>query len=201
MGLINVCEHQFFPSHSIARQACKLPIAVSPVADYISFPITELVRIPTGLDLRTVSPILCAGVTAYTSLRMMNTVPGKWCAIVGAAGGLGHLAIQYARSLGLRVLAIDGGLFEKESFCLRMGAEVYVDFTNGKLVERVLEKTQGGPDYVLVLSPHQSCYEFVPAHIENIQWRKATDHNDNSDACDYVQFGGQIMAVGIGNAQ
>ena len=91
----------------------------------------------------------------------MNPRPGKWCVIVGAAGGLGHLAIQYARAMGLKVLAIDGGLSQKESFCMRMGADVFVDFTEGRFIETVREKTQGGADYVLVLSPHQSCYEFV----------------------------------------
>jgi propanol-preferring alcohol dehydrogenase len=128
---------------------------------YIAFPVAELVRIPPGMDLVSVCPILCAGVTAYTSLRIMNPQPGKWCVIVGAAGGLGHLAIQYAKAMGLRVLAIDGGLPQKESFCKQKGADVFVDFNKGRLVETVRGETQGGADYVLVLSPHQSCYEFV----------------------------------------
>lgn len=129
---------------------------------YIAFPLAELVRIPLGMDLAAVCPILCAGVTAYTSLRMLNSVPGKWCVVVGAAGGLGHLAIQYAKAMDLRVLAVDGGLPEKESFCMRMGADVYVDFTRGGLVETIRESTQGGADYALVLSPLQTCYRFAP---------------------------------------
>ena len=128
---------------------------------YIAFPLAALVRIPSGMDLAAVCPILCAGVTAYTSLRMLNPVPGKWCVIVGAAGGLGHLAIQYAKAMKLKVLALDGGLPEKESFCTRMGADVYVDFTRGGLIETVRERTQGGADYALVLSPHQTCYRFA----------------------------------------
>ena len=93
---------------------------------------------------------------------MLNPLPRKWCVIVGAAGGLGHLAIQYAKAMDLRVIAVDGGLPEKEFFCMRMGADVYVDFTRGGIVELIQEKTQGGADYALVLSPSQTCYRFVP---------------------------------------
>ena len=89
----------------------------------------------------------------------MRPVARKWCVIVGAAGGLGHLAIQYAKAMELRVLALDGGLPQKESFCMRMGADLFVDFTKGQSVETIREKTQGGADYALVLSPHQSSYK------------------------------------------
>ena len=126
---------------------------------YISFPTSELVPIPTGVSLPSVCSILCAGVTAYAALSRMNPQPGKWCAIVGAAGGLGHLAIQYARAMNLKVLAIDGGLREKELFCRKMGADVFVDFSKSGLVETIVERTGGGADYILVLSPHQSSYE------------------------------------------
>lgn len=127
---------------------------------YIAFPTSQLVRIPSGVSLPSVCPILCAGLTAYAALKRMNPQPGKWCAIVGAAGGLGHLAMQYAKAMGLKVLAIDGGSLEKEEFCRKMGADVFVDFTtNGRLADLVVERTKGGADYVLVLSPHQSCYE------------------------------------------
>jgi propanol-preferring alcohol dehydrogenase len=89
----------------------------------------------------------------------MRPQPGKWCVIAGAAGGLGHLAIQYAKSMDLKVLAIDGEAPQKRDFCARMGADAYVDFTRDDLVEAVYQETNGGADYTLVLSPHQSSYE------------------------------------------
>lgn len=92
---------------------------------------------------------------------MMKPQPGRWCVIVGAAGGLGHLAIQYAKLMGLKVLAVDGGKPNKEAFCMRMGADVFVDFTKGSLADIVREETGGGADYVLVLSAQQSCYKLV----------------------------------------
>ncbi|OAP60676.1 hypothetical protein AYL99_05678 [Fonsecaea erecta] len=146
---------------------------------YIAFPTSQLVPIPSGVSsLPSVCPILCAGVTAYAALQRMNPQAGKWCVVVGGAGGLGHLAIQYAKALGLKVLAIDGGSAEKEQFCTKMGADVFVDFTRPGLVETIVDKTGGGADYVLVLSPHQSSYDA---------------------AGEYASFGAQIMAIGIGN--
>ncbi|ETI22280.1 hypothetical protein G647_06353 [Cladophialophora carrionii CBS 160.54] len=147
---------------------------------YISFPTAQLVRIPAEVSLPSVCPILCAGVTAYSALKRMDPQPGRWCTIVGAAGGLGHLAIQYAKAMDLNVLAIDGGSPEKEDFCRKMGADVFVDFSKPDLVETIVAKTDGGADYILVLSPHQSSYDA---------------------AGEYARFGAQIMAIGIGNLQ
>jgi alcohol dehydrogenase, propanol-preferring len=126
---------------------------------YICFPTSQLVAIPSGVSLPDVCPILCAGVTAYAALKRMEPKLGKWCAIVGAAGGLGHLAIQYAKALGLNVVAIDGGSPEKEDFCRKMGADVFVDFSRPDIVETIVDVTGGGANYILVLSPHQSSYK------------------------------------------
>lgn len=79
--------------------------------------------IPKGVPLDAVAPILCAGVTVYKGLKESNARSGQTVAIVGAGGGLGSLALQYALALGLRVIAIDGG-DEKRDFCKDLGAEV-----------------------------------------------------------------------------
>lgn len=94
----------------------------------------------------------------------MQPEAGKWCVIVGASGGLGHLAIQYAKYFGLKVLAIDGDAADhdkKKKFCQSMGSDVYVDFlkAGAQLSDQVKIATDGGADYVLVLGPHQSAYE------------------------------------------
>ena len=131
--------------------------------EYITFPVDQLIPIPDGIDLPQACCVLCAGVTAFSSLRLMDPQPGTWCVIAGAAGGLGHLAIQYAKCFGLRVLAIDGGGADKEAFCRDMGADTYVDFIKEgvRLVEKVRSATVGGARSVLVLSPHQGSYEYV----------------------------------------
>ncbi|KAL3448205.1 alcohol dehydrogenase 1 [Aspergillus insuetus] len=150
---------------------------------YVAFPVDQLIRVPPSLDLAAACPILCAGVTAYTALQKMQPQPGKWCVVVGASGGLGHLAIQYAKYFGLKVLAIDGEVTihrEKEKLCRSLGADGYIDFlqAGSQLSEQVKVTTNGGAHYVLVLSPHQSAYDA---------------------AVDYARFGGQVMCVGIGN--
>lgn len=124
----------------------------------------QLVRIPPSLDKAAACPILCAGVTAYTALRKMQPEAGKWAVIAGASGGLGHLAIQYAKYFGLKVVAIDGQDGEnktKEAFCRKMGCDVYIDYLDAgeQLTQRVKSVTGGGADYILVLSPQQTAYK------------------------------------------
>lgn len=70
-------------------------------ADYLG-------RIPKNLTFARAAPILCAGVTTYKGLKQTDTRPGEWVVISGA-GGLGHVAIQYAKAMGLHVAAVDPG--------------------------------------------------------------------------------------------
>ena len=63
-------------------------------------------RIPAGSDPVEVAPVLCAGVTVYKGLKMTEARPGQWVTISGI-GGLGHIAVQYAVAMGLRVAAVD----------------------------------------------------------------------------------------------
>lgn len=112
----------------------------------------QAAHIPKGTDLAKVAPILCAGVTVYRALKTADLRPGQWVAIPGAGGGLGTCAIQYAKAMGLRVLAIDGG-DEKKKLCTELGAEVYVDFLEEKnVIKKVIESTGGGPHGVLNVS-------------------------------------------------
>ncbi|KAJ5908206.1 Alcohol dehydrogenase 1 [Penicillium taxi] len=87
--------------------------------------------LPKTVPLDGVAPILCAGVTVYKGLKESGARPGQTMVIVGAGGGLGSLALQYAKAMGLRPIAIDGGE-EKREMCEKLGAEVYVDFLKSK---------------------------------------------------------------------
>jgi propanol-preferring alcohol dehydrogenase len=58
----------------------------------------HVARIPRECDLAAVAPVLCAGITVYKGLKESNTRPGQYVAVVGAGGGLGSLALQYARA-------------------------------------------------------------------------------------------------------
>ena len=70
-------------------------------ADYLG-------RIPKNLFFADAATILCAGVTTYKGLKMTEARPGEWIVISGV-GGLGHVAIQYAKAMGLNVAAVDLG--------------------------------------------------------------------------------------------
>ena len=80
-------------------------------------------KLPPNTPLDAVAPVLCAGITVYKGLKDSGVRPGQTVAIVGAGGGLGSLAVQYGRAMGLRVVAIDGG-DEKRAMCSQLGAEV-----------------------------------------------------------------------------
>lgn len=79
-------------------------------------------KIPKNVPLDAIAPVLCAGITVYKGLKESCARPGQSVAIVGAGGGLGSLALQYAKAMGIRVIAIDGG-DEKKALCQDLGAE------------------------------------------------------------------------------
>ena len=84
-----------------------------------------LVRVPEGLSSIEAAPLLCAGLTTFVALQQGRTRAGALVAVQGI-GGLGHLALQYARSLGYRVAAVARGA-EKETYARELGAHEYID--------------------------------------------------------------------------
>ncbi|TID28622.1 hypothetical protein CANINC_002378 [Pichia inconspicua] len=137
----------------------------------------QAAKIPKGTDLADVSPILCAGVTVYKALKTADLRAGQWVAISGAAGGLGSLAVQYAKAMGLRVLGIDGGDAKKDLFH-ELGGDVFVDFTKSKdLVADIKAATNGlGPHGVINVSVSEKAI---------------------SQSCDYVRSTGKVVLVGL----
>jgi len=105
-------------------------------------------RLPANPKFDELAPILCAGVTTYKGIKETEARPGEWLAISGI-GGLGHIAVQYAKAMGLHVVAVDIGE-EKLALARRLGAEVTVDARSPDAVARVLKETGGGAHGVLV---------------------------------------------------
>ncbi len=128
----------------------------------------HVARIPEGTDLAAAAPILCAGLTVYKGLKESGARPGETVAIVGAGGGLGSLAIQYAKAMGLHVIGIDGGE-EKGESCKKLGAESYVDFMTSKdLVEEVKGHSGGeGPHAVLLLAPQEKPFQQATSYVRS----------------------------------
>jgi propanol-preferring alcohol dehydrogenase len=109
-------------------------------ADYLS-------RIPKSLSFVEAAPILCAGVTTYKGLKMTEARPGEWVVISGV-GGLGHVAIQYAKAMGLHVAAVDLGP-EKMALARSLGAEITIDARTQDPAKEI-QKQIGGAHGVLV---------------------------------------------------
>lgn len=105
---------------------------------------------------------MCAGVTSYKGIKETDTKPGDFLTVIGAAGGLGHLAVQYGKAMGLRVIAVDLGA-DKIEYCKSIGAEFGVDVSasnGGKTPAQVVEEyTNGGSHGVLCLATHTSAFQ------------------------------------------
>lgn len=104
-------------------------------------------HIPAGLTFDEAAPVLCAGVTVYKGLKESEVKPGEWVVISGI-GGLGHMAVQYAAAMGMRVAAVDVKK-EKLDLAKQLGAEVVVNAAEEDAVQRI-QQDIGGAHGVLV---------------------------------------------------
>ncbi len=120
-------------------------------AEYVIGNANYVARIPSGITANEAAPIICAGITTYKGIKVTEVRSGEWIAISGC-GGLGHLAIQYAKLMGLYVCAIDidDG---KLAHAKRLGADATVNAKNADPVADVLKATGGGAHGVLITAP------------------------------------------------
>lgn len=126
-------------------------------ADFIIADPNYVARIPAGLDARDAAPLICAGVTSYKGLKETQARPGQWV-VVSGIGGLGHLAVQYARAMGLRVCAVDVD-DGKLAHAARLGAEVTFNACHPNVVEQVNQATDGGAHGVLITAPSLPAFQ------------------------------------------
>jgi len=127
----------------------------------------HVARLHKDIPLDAIAPVLCAGITVYKGLKESGARPGQTVAIVGAGGGLGSLAQQYAKAMGFRIIAIDTG-DEKAKMCAELGSETFIDFAKSKnLVKDVQAATEDGlgPHAVILVAvnekPFQQAAEYV----------------------------------------
>jgi alcohol dehydrogenase, propanol-preferring len=113
--------------------------------------------VPAGLRAKDAAPIICAGITTYKGIKETEARPGEWIVISGA-GGLGHLAIQYAKVMGLQVCAvdIDDG---KLAHAKRLGADLVINAKAGDPAAAVKKATGGGAHGVLITAPSLSAFK------------------------------------------
>ncbi|WP_437193160.1 alcohol dehydrogenase AdhP [Planctomicrobium sp. SH527] len=94
-------------------------------AEYVVADPNFVGHIPANVDSVEIAPVLCAGVTVYKGLKMTEVKPGGWVVISGV-GGLGHMAVQYAKAMGMNVAAVDVD-DSKLELAERLGATVTVN--------------------------------------------------------------------------
>jgi propanol-preferring alcohol dehydrogenase len=137
-GWETLCEAQRNTGYSV--NGCFAQYALA-TADYVG-------HVPAGSDFAAIAPILCAGVTTYKGLKETEARPGEWVAISGV-GGLGHVAIQYAKAMGMHVAAIDIAE-DKLALARRLGADIAVDGRDTAAVADLVRETGGGAHGALV---------------------------------------------------
>ncbi len=116
-------------------------------AEYVIADARYVGKLPANVDFMQMAPILCAGVTVYKGLKETETKPGEWVAISGI-GGLGHVAIQYAKAMGMHVAAIDVA-DDKLELAKKLGADITVNALHQNPGE-FLKKEVGGMHGALI---------------------------------------------------
>jgi alcohol dehydrogenase, propanol-preferring len=137
-GWETLCESQHNSGYSVNGAFAEYAIGA---AAYVA-------RLPDAIDPISVAPILCAGVTTYKGIKETGVRPGQWIAISGI-GGLGHVAVQYAKAMGLHVAAIDIG-DEKLALAKTLGSDLAIDARAEDAVAEIIKATGGGAHGVLV---------------------------------------------------
>lgn len=105
-------------------------------------------HLPSNVGFVEIAPVLCAGVTVYKGLKETDTKPGDWVVISGI-GGLGHMAVQYARAMGLNVAAVDVDDAKLE-LARTLGASATVNAAEADPADTIRRETGGGAQGVLV---------------------------------------------------
>lgn len=157
-GWETLCETQHMSGYTVNGSFAEYVIGAAP---YVA-------RLPKNTDFAQMAPILCAGVTTYKGIKETEAKPGEWIAISGV-GGLGHVAIQYAKAMGLHVVALDV-TEEKLALARTLGADVTVNAKEADAATQVVKETGGGAHGVLVTAVS------IPAFAQALQMvrRKGT---------------------------
>jgi alcohol dehydrogenase, propanol-preferring len=116
-------------------------------AQYCLAPAAYVARLPENVSFADAAPVLCAGVTTYKGLKQTEAKPGQWVVISGI-GGLGHMAVQYAKAMGLHVGAVDV-VDDKLALARQLGAELTANAKSEDAAAKI-RKEIGGAHGVLV---------------------------------------------------
>ncbi|HVY16015.1 MAG TPA: alcohol dehydrogenase AdhP [Rhodopila sp.] len=145
-GWETLCEEQQNTGYSVNGSFAEYVVADP---DYVG-------HLPDNVSFVEIAPILCAGVTVYKGLKVTDTKPGDWVVISGI-GGLGHMAVQYAKAMGRNVIAVDID-DAKLDLARRLGATLAVNARKEDPAAFV-KKQVGGAEGVLVTAVSPKAFE------------------------------------------
>ena len=133
------------------------------------------VKVPEGLDPAQASSITCAGVTTYKAIKEAQLQPGQWTVIFGA-GGLGNLAVQYAKKVfNAHVVAVDINN-DKLVLAKEVGADIVINSHEVEDVAALIQEKTGGAHSAVVTA------------VSKVAFNQAVDS---------VRAGGRVVAVGL----
>ena len=140
-----LCDHQQMTGYTVNGSFAEYVLADP---DYVGI-------LPDNLGFAEAAPILCAGVTVYKGLKVLDCKPGDWVAISGI-GGLGHMAVQYAKAMGFNVAAVDIA-DSKLDLAKSLGADMVI---NAKAQDPIKEMQAniGGANGILVTAVSRSAF-------------------------------------------
>lgn len=133
------------------------------------------VKVPEGLDPAQASSITCAGVTTYKAIKEAQLQPGQWTVIFGA-GGLGNLAVQYAKKVfNAHVVAVDINN-DKLALAKEVGADIVINGHEVEDVAALIQEKTGGAHSAVVTA------------VSKVAFNQAVDS---------IRAGGRVVAVGL----
>jgi propanol-preferring alcohol dehydrogenase len=145
-GWETLCEQQLNTGYSVNGGFAEYVVAD---ANYVG-------RLPDNVGFVEIAPVLCAGLTVYKGLKVTDTKAGDWVVISGI-GGLGHMAVQYARAMGLNVVAVDVD-DRKLALASNLGAALTVNARDGDPTA-IIKKEVGGAQGVLVTAVSPKAFQ------------------------------------------
>ncbi|MBO0421474.1 alcohol dehydrogenase AdhP [Enterococcus plantarum] len=170
------CEYCITGRETFCRQVKNAGFSVDgAMAEQCIVKADYAVKVPEGLDPAQASSISCAGVTCYKAIKVSDVKPGQWVAIYGI-GGLGNLAIQYAKNVfNAKVIAVDIN-DDKLEFAKELGADLVCNpLTDGDAGAWIQEKVGGA-------------HAAVVTAVSKVAFNQAVDS---------VRAAGKVVAVGL----
>lgn len=125
-------------------------------AEYVLADPNYVGKLPDDLEFAPAAPVLCAGVTVYKGLKVLDCKPGDWVAVSGI-GGLGHMAVQYAKAMGFQVIAIDVA-DDKLILAAKLGADMTINAATQDAISMVQSSIRGAHG-VLVTAASRAAFD------------------------------------------